>query len=342
MVKNDLVSITIPAYNKPDYLEKCLDSIINQTYRPIEIIISDDNSPIDLTPIVERIKLNTNIRFVFERQKLNLRPYWNHWVNYRKAEGRYLIFMPHDDWFICANYIQSAIDILNSKQNCFIAIANSFLEGTEQKFMNYDLSEWTFIDGIKFNTENLYTNLHPAYSAVVVDNHKLKSLGYEDLIISKADSFKMKIEPDESFIMISMLASVGDVAVTGKIVSVRGNPPDSYSKSKFWRKKGSVGVAIPYIKLMQYYQGKNNNILSRFYKKLVLTKYNVTSINKAIFDYFDWKPEILFLLIGSWIINKSAPIVSFVNMVMRIGYRIATRQKSLKHYLSSLLNKANL
>ena len=40
--KNNLVSIIVPIYNVKDYLSECIESIINQTYKNIEIILVDD------------------------------------------------------------------------------------------------------------------------------------------------------------------------------------------------------------------------------------------------------------------------------------------------------------
>ena len=78
-MKKDLVSITIPAYNNPEYLVKNLNSILKQSYRPVEVIISDDKSPNSLRNIVENFKKNIDIDFSikFYEQKENLNVYWN-------------------------------------------------------------------------------------------------------------------------------------------------------------------------------------------------------------------------------------------------------------------------
>lgn len=51
---NEKISVIVPVYNVEPYLERCLDSIINNTYRNLEIICVDDGSPDSCGAILDR------------------------------------------------------------------------------------------------------------------------------------------------------------------------------------------------------------------------------------------------------------------------------------------------
>ena len=61
MMTSDLVSVIIPVYNSERYLEECLDSVISQTYKNIEIIVVDDGSTDSSSDILKRYSDKVNV-----------------------------------------------------------------------------------------------------------------------------------------------------------------------------------------------------------------------------------------------------------------------------------------
>ena len=57
--KGDLVSIVIPAYNTEKYIKRCIDSILNQSFKYIKIIIINDNSTDRSSSIIHGIEAIT-------------------------------------------------------------------------------------------------------------------------------------------------------------------------------------------------------------------------------------------------------------------------------------------
>lgn len=51
---NDLISVVIPVYNTEKHLERCVDSVLNQSYKNLEIIIINDSSTDNSIKIIER------------------------------------------------------------------------------------------------------------------------------------------------------------------------------------------------------------------------------------------------------------------------------------------------
>lgn len=92
-----LVSVIIPVYKVEKYIKECIESIINQTYKNLEIILVDDGSPDDSPKICdEYAKIDKRIN-VIHKQNTGVSDSRN--VGLDKANGEYIIFCDSDDFF---------------------------------------------------------------------------------------------------------------------------------------------------------------------------------------------------------------------------------------------------
>ena len=95
-MKNPLLSIIIPVYNTEKYLAKCLDSVLEQSYKNIEIIVVDDASPGDAKGIVDKYKTSNKVNYV--RQIVNSGLFHARLAGVAKATGDYITFVDSDDY----------------------------------------------------------------------------------------------------------------------------------------------------------------------------------------------------------------------------------------------------
>ncbi|WP_051258390.1 glycosyltransferase family 2 protein [Atopococcus tabaci] len=91
---NPLVSIIVPAYNVENYIEECVDSLLAQTYSPIEVIVLDDGST-DQT--VKLLRSYEDTILLFENKE-NKGQGARRNQGMKIAKGKYLYFMDSDDW----------------------------------------------------------------------------------------------------------------------------------------------------------------------------------------------------------------------------------------------------
>lgn len=96
MEKNDLISVIIPIYKVEKYLNKCIDSIIQQTYKNLEIILIDDGSPDNCGEICDNYALIDHRISVIHKVNGGLSDARN--AGLEMANGDYIIFVDSDDW----------------------------------------------------------------------------------------------------------------------------------------------------------------------------------------------------------------------------------------------------
>lgn len=95
-VNNFVISVIVPVYNVEPYIRKCLDSIINQTYNNLEIILVDDGSPDKSGVICDEYAAQYSQIRVIHQQNAGLSAARNAGLDI--ASGDYIMFVDSDDW----------------------------------------------------------------------------------------------------------------------------------------------------------------------------------------------------------------------------------------------------
>lgn len=90
------VSIIVPVYNVEKYLDKCLNSLINQTLKDIEIIIVNDGSPDNSQAIIDKYKNKYSNIKAYTKKNEGLSSARNYGMKY--AKGEYISFIDSDDY----------------------------------------------------------------------------------------------------------------------------------------------------------------------------------------------------------------------------------------------------
>lgn len=93
---NPRITIIVPVYNVENYLKKCVDSIINQTYRNLEIVLVDDGSPDCCPEICDNFAKKDSRIKVIHKENGGLSSARN--AGLRVAAGEYILFVDSDDW----------------------------------------------------------------------------------------------------------------------------------------------------------------------------------------------------------------------------------------------------
>ncbi len=112
-MENDLISVIIPIYNVEKYLSKCIESVINQTYKNIEIILVDDGSPDNCGKICdEYAKIDSRIK-VIHKKNGGISDTRN--IGIDNSNGKYITFIDSDD-YVTNDYIEYLYYILKEEK----------------------------------------------------------------------------------------------------------------------------------------------------------------------------------------------------------------------------------
>ena len=176
-----VVSVIVPIYNVEQYLKRCLDSLVNQTFKEIEILCVNDGSPDQSQKVVDEYvgRYPTKVKSLIKPNG-GLADARNYGLDY--AQGEYVAFIDSDDW-VEVTMIEEMYQLAISKSADIVVSDMQYVYNTGKK---------QFVSGGEFEEENIISNpeiikinnsaCNKLYKYSLFDDVRFpKGLWYEDL-----------------------------------------------------------------------------------------------------------------------------------------------------------------
>ena len=181
------ISVIVPVYNARDYIEKCLDSLINQSLKDIEIIVVDDGSTDDTYKIVSKYK--DKIRLIKQKNG-GVASARNKGLSV--AKGEYIAFVDSDDWV--------ELDMFSKLYNK--AIENNY-DAVECNFKYVDDNkEWNGVIDIDADVVTLkekkkyFIKMFPVIWNKIYKREKIKNIKFKDGVWAEDVEFLYRVIPN--------------------------------------------------------------------------------------------------------------------------------------------------
>ena len=160
-----LVSVVIPVYNAENLISLCLDSVLNQTYKNIEIIVVNDGSTDSTSDVLNEYQCKSNNINLQIIHQINSGPSVARNVGIRLARGQYIAFLDSDDIWR-TDKIEKQMEFLSKNPRVVIL-------GTLFSTLTTDLSEpYSYISLAKLLFCNYFITSSVICCSNVLEKHK--------------------------------------------------------------------------------------------------------------------------------------------------------------------------
>lgn len=193
------ISVVITAYNLENFIEKCLSSVLNQTYKNIEVILVNDCSTDGTMSIVNRYKNDERLTIINHEE--NLGAGWSRRHGIEASKGDYIITVDGDDW-LGEDFIEKLVENAKETNADIISGGMTIVHNEEyqeikrflpmvsigfKKFMDYDNKKIIFLAN-KLVKRDLYNNVKYSTRRYCEDTPVILPLLYYANMVSYVDT----------------------------------------------------------------------------------------------------------------------------------------------------------
>ncbi len=271
----DKISIIIPAYNAERYIKYCLESLINQTYKNLEIIVVNDGSTDSTAEIIKEYQKKDD-RIVLVNTK-------NHGVSHarnigiERATGEYIGFVDSDDWIEQTMY-EEMIGLIKTKK-CDIVRCNNFV--------NYSRDKNSAI-GLYFGLSNRLLDESEIRGELLEKIMKYLP-SYVVLLLGKASVIK-EIKFDEKVRLLEDKLFYCKVLTKAKTVYCYDKPLYHYFINKFSVTNQNMKCEKYFFDILEFCKNlinilEKNGLYDEHMKKLIANIY-ITVFDRYLYDIY--------------------------------------------------------
>ncbi len=240
-----MVSIIIPVYNTSRYLNQALDSVINQTYRNLQIICVNDGSTDNSLSILKEYARKDERIEIISLNNSGPSAARNHGL--KKARGEYIAFLDSDDW-MDLDTIENARTLM-IKNNTDIV-----LWGYQKEYGSQSIPVYPWHDNLKFEKESM---LRLTIRLIGLNGEELKNPELQDSIgtawgkLYRRELFSLS---NCKFTDTGIIGSAEDVLFNAELFT--------YAKSAYFSKD-----------IIHHYRKNNEAAYTRTYKKDLISQW---------------------------------------------------------------------
>lgn len=203
MKEEFLISVIIPIYNSEKYLKRCIDSIINQTYKNIEIICINDGSTDESYNILKQYEIKDNRIIILNKLNQGVSSARNDGI--RISKGQYITFVDSDDW-LELDAIENMVYLAKNKESDAIR-TNYYVESSDSTSKKNEK-----IINRKYEKKEIYNNLIEKFIAGELNCYTVLLLIKKDTLIENNIFFKeniLMLEDKEFY--INLLLNINNI-----------------------------------------------------------------------------------------------------------------------------------
>ena len=182
--KLPVISVIVPAYNVEKYIRECLVSLVEQTFRDIEIVVVNDGSTDKTAQIIDEFARKDNRIKVITQENQGLSSARNRGIE--QARGEYISFVDSDDW-VDKDFLEKLYNTI-LKYNADISCASAIRKrknSEKYRFLYKEEKEYTTLkDKIKIcKVPNCCYVWNKLYQKSLIENIKFKKgVYFEDML----------------------------------------------------------------------------------------------------------------------------------------------------------------